>query len=763
MVPQPADASFAGKIAVAAKDSVPDWPKPPMAAPGAPNIVLILLDDVGFGDSSTYGGPIATPELTALADRGLRYNNFHVVGVCSPSRAALLSGRNHHKVGWGDVGQAGFPGYNGIWPKSATPVAEVLRRNGYSTAAIGKWHNTPAWESSAVGPFDHWATGMGFEYFYGFLDGFTSQWEPALWRNTVPVDPPARPEDGYHFTTDIVNESINWVRTHETLAPQKPYFLYLAPAATHFPSHAPKEWIEKFKGRFDSGWDEMRTSTFERQKALGIIPAATELTPRPKELPAWASLTADERKLYAHQMEVYAGFLAHTDFEIGRLVSAIRNGPNGHNTVIIYIVTDNGSSSEGGLEGSDEITDTLALVRPATPVAKQLKEMDELGGPNRMNHYASAWGWAGSTPFQWSKQMASHFGATKSPLVVSWPARIKPDGRVRPQFTHLVDVVPTIYELAQVTPPATVNGVEQQPFDGTSFAYTFSNAAAASQHTTQYFEVMGNRAIYHDGWTAGARHSLSWIGNRSDDFEADRWELYHVAADYSQARDLAAENPEKLREMQMLFDAEARRNGVYPLQKWLPGPPEFMRSVNQYPDPNWIGGPPSLRRPARAKITYYPGLPRTAPIQNFAKSFTLTADVVIPDPTAHGVVTSVGGRFGGFVLLVNDQRRLVYASNSFGRKAGEIVSDIEVPTGRNVFSCVVEKSEEPALNSTINDLRGVKLFMNGRPVGEARLPFGWTWYGRTFGVGRVHDSPVRDGYGTPFSGKIENVTVETRD
>ncbi len=752
--------TFAGKISVSARDAAPSWPVPARAPKGAPNIVLILLDDVGFADCSTYGGPIETPALSALSQRGIHYNNFHAVGVCSPSRASLLSGRNHHRVGWGDVGQAGFPGYNGIWPKAAAPVAEVLRRNGYSTSLFGKWHNTPAWESSAVGPFDHWPTSMGFEHFYGFLDGFTSQWEPGLWRNTVPVDPPAKPEQGYHFTSDIVDESIKWIRTHQTLAPSKPYLLYLAPGAAHFPHHAPKSWIDKYRGHFDSGWDVMRAKTFQRQKDLGLIPPTTELTPRPKELPAWDSLSLEEKQLFARQMEVYAGFLAHTDHEIGRLLEAVRQGPGGENTAVIYIVSDNGSSSEGGIEGSDEIADTLALVRPATPVAKQLAESSELGTPRRINHYASGWGWAGTTPFQWSKQMSSHLGATRVPLVISWPTRIKPDQVVRPQFTHLVDIVPTIYEMTRIESPGVIDGTAQMEFDGTSLAYTFDSAAAPSQHRIQYFEVMGNRSIYHDGWMASARHSLSWIGERSDNFDADKWELYHLARDFSQAHDVAAQYPEKLAELKQLFDAEAWRNGVYPLQKWLPGPPEFMRTVNQYPTPNWIGGPPELKQPARQKVVYRPGLPRMAPIQNFSQSFSLTADLSLSNGKDQGVIVSAGGRFGGFVLYVNANRQLVYESNSYGRKTGKVISSIRLTEGANTLSCRVEKSADLPLNAKGDDRRGVTLFVNDMPAGTGRLPFGWTWFGRSFGIGRTYDSPAGDGYDLPFAGEISEVLIE---
>ncbi|MBI4166863.1 MAG: arylsulfatase, partial [Acidobacteria bacterium] len=655
VLPQ-ADRPFRGKIGFSVKDSTPDWPQPVKASTGAPNIVLILLDDVGFASSSTFGGPAETPALEQLAAQGLRYNRFHTTALCSPSRAALLSGRNDHRMGFGTIADTrrGFPGYNGIWKKSTVSIAEVLKRNGYSTAAFGKWHNTPFSEITPVGPFDRWPTGLGFEYFYGMMEGSDSQWEPVLHRNTTLVDPPATAEQGYHFTTDITDEAICWVRAHESLAPEKPYFLYIATGATHSPHHVPKNWIAKYQGQFEQGWDKLREEIFARQKRLGVIPADTRLTPRPKELPAWDSLSAEQRKLLSRQMEVYCAFLSHTDHEIGRLLHTVRQGSNADNTLILYIVGDNGGDIMGGLAGAE-----------TSELPGQLQHLDELGGVSFLNGFASGWAWATNAPFQWGKTVASHFGGTRDPMIVSWPARIKDRGGLRSQFTHLNDIAATFYDVTGITFPTVVDGVEQVPLDGVSFAYSFDDVTAPSRHRMQIFEQLGNRAIYQDGWIAAARHTLPWIWEPvSEDYENDRWELYYVEKDFSQSRELAGQNPEKLRELQMLFDVEARKNDIYPLGHW----------TTWYAEPSLTTG--------KCSFTYRPGQP---PIQvngvtvpGFEQSHRITADIVVPENGAEGVIISNGGRgrMGGFVLYVKDDR-LVYETNSI-----VLTSSMALPRGK---------------------------------------------------------------------------------
>jgi arylsulfatase A-like enzyme len=505
--PQP---PFHGKADPDHFKAVPDWPRQVTAPDTAPNVVLVLLDDVGFGASGTFGGPAATPELDKLAAQGLRYNDFNTTAICSPTRAALLSGHNQHQTGFGNLQDvaAGFPGYNTIWHKDTASIAKILRENGYSTAAFGKWHNTPIWEISPAGPFDHWPTGLGFDYFYGFMWGESSQCEPLLYRNTTPVDAPGRFEDGYHLTPDLVNDAVHWVHEHDAVWADRPFFVYFATGAVHAPHHVPKPWIETYRGQFDQGWDKVRAETFARQKQLGVIPQDAELTPRPKELPAWDSLSADQKRLYARQMEVYAGFLSQTDAEVGRLISQITATKRKRDTLVLYVVGDNGGSAEGGLDGSDA---NLGLMAGAeNDVPRMLAHLDDLGSPYFDNHYASAWSWATSGPFQWMKQIASHFGGTRDGFVVYWPGHTAQPQAVRQQFAHVNDVVPTILDAAGIKFPDVVDGTKQLPLEGHSLVPTFTNPAAQTGHNEQYFEIFGNRAIYKDGWVAAARRYAPW-------------------------------------------------------------------------------------------------------------------------------------------------------------------------------------------------------------------------------------------------------------
>lgn len=699
---------------------------PVKGSAGVPNIVLILMDDIGFADPSTFGGVAQTPELDHLAAHGLKYNNFHTAGSCAPTRAALLSGRNQHRVGFGLFPETPgkTAGYDTMWRKSTASIAAVLRQNGYSTAAFGKWHNTPDNEITPCGPFDRWPTGLGFEYFYGFLNGAQSQWEPAwLYRNTTPVEPEVSPEQGYHLTTDLTDEAILWLQTHESAAPTKPYFLYFATGAVHYPHHVAKQWIDHYRGKFDQGWDWFREQTFARQKQLGVIPAQARLTPRPKEIPGWTSLSTDETKLYVRVMEIYAGFIEHTDHELGRLIQAIRQGPRADNTAIFFIVGDNGGSPYG------------MMINPET-VKDQLRHIDQLGGPRYINGLPYGWAWAASTPFQWHKGVASHFGAVRNPLVVSWPARIRDGGGSRTQFTHVNDIAATFFDIADVDFPTVVSGEKQLPLDGVSFASTLDDSAAPSNHRVQYFEVRGNRSIYQDGWVAAARHDWAQMG---EDFSRDRWELYHVAEDYSEADDLAARYPDKLAELQALFDREARKNDVYPL-----------------------GGAGPLYSSPVSTAVYRSGFPRIIPMNapQFSKSHLISAQLTVPADGAQGVIVSYGSRWGGFALYAKDGR-MVYEAKVDGKPGGLITSNVPLPHGN------VNVSYEFVVDAGAVDLASPtgtgRLYFDRRLVGESRVRMDdwWGAFWGSFGIGKAFGSPVSDAFRPPFefTGTLEKVTV----
>ena len=746
-LPHP-DPQFKGKIDPSRDKSSPDWPQRPSASKGAPNVILILLDDVGFGATSTFGGPAPTPALDELAKGGLRYNRFHVNSLCSPTRAALLSGRNDHEIGFGTVieGAQGYPGYNSIWPRSAASIAEILKLNGYSTAAFGKWHNTPAWETNPAGPFDHWPTGLGFEYFYGFVAGMDEQWYPRLYRNTVAVEPPTTPAAGYHLTSDLANDATRWVQQHDAVAPQKPFFLYFATGATHEPHQVPQEWIDKYKGKFDQGWDKLREETFARQKEFGIIPANAELTPRPKELPAWDSLTADQKKLLSHQMEVYAGFLAHTDYEIGRLLHNIKADGHNEDTIVFYIPGDNGASAEGGIEGHDALT---AEGKPRS-MEERLALSAEMGSDLYLNHYASGWAFATCTPFQWSKQVASHLGGTRDPLIVSWPGHIKDAGGLRSQFHHVTDIAPTIYELAGIQFPESVNGVKQLPLEGVSMVYTFDHPDQPSPHKIQYFEMVGNRGIYKDGWWAGSRHLLPWdLAAHWQDRrpENNPWELYNLSEDYSQAHDLAAQNPEKLKELVQLFDSEARRNNVYPLTPF--------------------GSPMPTPYDGSTTFVYHAGverIPAASAPRLTGRAHRITADVEIPPGGAEGVILAQGGVLGGYTLFIKNGR-VVYEVNASGNRAGTVSSEPLAPGKAHI---VLEFTPDtttprPGLIAGRSPSPGVaRLSVNGKSAGETKIAVLGVNYFETLDVGADLGSPVSPAYASPFrfTGKIETVRVD---
>jgi arylsulfatase A-like enzyme len=547
-MPEPA---FSGKIGRTVKDSTPDFPKGLEAPAGAPNILLILTDDVGFGATSTFGGPIQTPNFQRLADNGLRYNKYHTTALCSPTRAALITGRNHHSVASGVITEfaTGYPGYNSLVPKSAGSVGAVLRENGYNTSWFGKMHNVPDWMSSQAGPFDLWPNGLGFEHFYGFLGGDSDQWHPALYENMTPIEPYLGNPD-YILDRDLADKAITWMRMQHALAPNKPWLLYYATGTAHAPHHAPKDWIAKYKGQFDQGWDKVREETLARQIRLGVVPAGAQLTKRPEQIPEWDSLSADQKRLYARMMEVYAGALSHADYNIGRLLDAVEQSGQMDNTLVVFMMGDNGASAEGTLQGTTNEVGTAAnSVKESIPYL--LSMIDELGGPRCYNHYPVGWAHAMDTPMQWTKQIASHFGGTRNGMVISWPARIKDKGGLRSQFCHVIDIVPTIYEAAKITPPTMLDGVEQKPLDGMSLVYTFDKPDVPTVRNTQYFEMMGNRAIYKDGWMASTTPlRLPWVTSgyepSPDDF---KWELYNINEDFSQADNLVDKYPDKLKEL----------------------------------------------------------------------------------------------------------------------------------------------------------------------------------------------------------------------
>jgi arylsulfatase A-like enzyme len=637
---------FGGVINLGAEQSKPFWPPTVVPPTGAPNVLLIMTDDQGYGVSGTFGGVIPTPSMDRIANAGLRYTQFHSTALCSPTRAALITGRNHHSVGYGVIGElsTGYPGYDSvIRPESAT-IGTVLKQNGFATSWFGKNHNTPTYQYSAAGPFDQWPVGMGFEYFYGFMGGETDQWTPYLFRNQSQVFPWIG-KPGYNLTTDLADDAIDYLKQLNAAAPDKPFFLYYVPGGTHSPHQPTKEWIEKFKGKFDMGWNQLREQIFANQKRLGVIPANTQLTPWPDTLPKWDTLSPDEKKLFAREAEVFAAYAAYTDHEIGRVIQAVEDLGKLDNTLIIYISGDNGTSAEGTELGTpNQMTAYNGILK--LPVAEMLKAYDAWGSAATYPHMSVAWSWAFDTPFKWTKQVASHFGGTRQGMAIAWPGRIKDAGGIRTQFHHIIDIMPTILEAAGLQAPLVVNGIAQKPIEGVSMAYTFdkANSNAPSKRTTQYFEMFGNRAVYHDGWFAAttppAPPWLMAMGKLPDVVNGYKWELYNIAADYSQNDDLAAKNPDKLRELQELFLVEATKYNVFPLDNSL-----LTRAVT--PRPSATAG--------RTLYTYsgeMAGIPVGDAPSILNKSYIITAEVDIPQGGGEGMLATMGGRFGGYALYV---------------------------------------------------------------------------------------------------------------
>ncbi|MFI5401828.1 MAG: arylsulfatase [Planctomycetota bacterium] len=715
----------------------------------APNVLIVLIDDIGFGQPSTFGGPCRMPTLDTLAQGGLRYNRFHTTALCSPTRTALLTGRNHHVNNAGAIMElaTGFPGNTGIRPQSVAPLAQILRENGYSTAAFGKYHETPPWEASVSGPYDRWPTGSGFDKFYGFIGGETNQWAPAIYDGVTRVEVPHTPD--YHFTVDMTDHAISWVRFQQALTPDKPFYMYFATGATHAPHHVPKEWIEKYKGQFDQGWDKLREETLARQIALGVVPKGTKLTARPAEIPAWDSLTADQKRLFARQMETFAAFAEHTDHEVGRLVDTLRDMGELENTLIFYIAGDNGASAEGGPDGS--YNELLALNGIVSDVSSQLGHIDDWGGPTTFPHYSIGWAHAGNTPFQWTKQVASHFGGTRNGMVVHWPKGVKPDGQPRSQFHHVIDVAPTVLEAAGLPEPTMVNGAKQRPMDGVSMLYAAADPKAKDRRTTQYFEMFGNRAVYSDGWVAATRHSIPWLMVPLPPFDEDRWELYNVANDFSQADDLAAKEPAKLKELQALFAEEAVLNHVFPLDD---------RRSERFDAK--IAGRPDLMG-ARTSLTLHEGMTGIAEnafLNVKGRSFAITAEIEVPAGGAEGVIIAQAGFFGGWSMYMKEGRAH-HVYNFGGLEWTDVASPEALAPGRHTiqYQFVYDGGKPGSGGKSV-------LSVDGKQVGEAHVPKTMPFvYSADEGVdvGMDNETPVTNEYkqgDNKFTGHINKVTVE---
>jgi arylsulfatase A-like enzyme len=743
-IPGPSPAAVYG-------EDVQYQPMQPLRPPeGAPNVVIVLIDDMGYGAPSAFGGPCQMPTLERVAADGLAYNRFHTTAMCSPTRQALLTGRNHHTCGMGIITElaTNAPGYTSVRPNSVAPIAEVLRLNGYSTAAFGKMHQTPVWEVSPAGPFDRWPTGEGFEKFYGFVGAETNQWAPGLYDGTALVEPPDDPD--YHLTPDLVDQAIAWVQSQHALVPDKPFFVYLSFGATHAPHHVPKEWSHKYAGKFDQGWDAVREATLANQKKLGLVPQEAELTARPQGVKPWDQLTADEQRVAARLMEVYAGFAEHTDYHAGRFLDALEGLGLLDNTLFIYIAGDNGASAEGTLLGTyNEMLSTNMV--PDTP-QNILAHYDDLGTAQAYNHYPIGWAHAMNCPYQWTKAVASHWGGTRSGMALLWPEGIKAKGQVRSQFAHVIDIVPTVLECAGLPAPVMVHGVTQKPIEGTSLAYTFDDAKAQERHTTQYFELWGNRGIYHEGWSAVVLHRSPIGTGATQPWSQDVWELYDGATDWSQANNVADKYPDKLAELQDLFMIEGARYNVFPL--------DDRRAERMIPE---VAGRPDLMG-GRTSVTLYPGMVRlmenTVPnVKN--KSHTISAELEVPSGGANGVIVAQGNRFGGWSLYVLDGR-LKYCHNWLGVQRYYVAAPGRLPTGKVMveYRFTYDGGDQPGAGGT------GALYVGGKKVSEGRIdrtvPFQFS-FDETLDVGCDLALPVTEEYpvgDNAFTGTIGSVTID---
>jgi arylsulfatase A-like enzyme len=739
-----------------AKDPAATFPpieelRPPA---GAPNVLIVLIDDAGFGASSAFGGPCNTPTAERLAQSGLRFNRFHTTALCSPTRQALLTGRNHHTVGMGGITElaTSAPGYSSIRPKSCAPLAETLKLNGYATAQFGKCHEVPVWQTSPMGPFDGWPSGGGgFEYFYGFIGGEANQYFPALYEGTTPVEPERTPEDGYHLTEDIADRAVSWMRQQKALMPDKPFFVYFAPGATHAPHHVPDKWSAKYKSEFDEGWDELRDQTFARQKELGVIPDDAALTDRPDEIPAWEDMPDELKPVLARQMEVYAGFMEHTDHQVGKLIDALEDLGVLEDTLVYYIIGDNGASAEGTINGTFNEYFSLNGAAAMETVEMMAGNIDAFGSPHAYNHYAVGWAHAMDTPYQWTKQVASHWGGTRNGTIVHWPSGFEAKGEVRSQFHHVIDVAPTVLEVAGIPEPNHVHGIEQKPIEGASMAYSFADATAAERRTTQYFEMFCNRGIYHDGWTAVTRHSIPWLmGTALPSFEDDVWELYDTNVDWTQTKDLAAEMPEKLAELQELFLEEARNYNVLPLDD---------RRVERF-DVQISGRPALIKGNSQLLFSGMGRLTESAVLNVKNTSHAVTVDIVVPEGGASGVLIAQGGAFGGWSLYMHEGRPK-YCYCFFGVQRFTVEGGSRVPAGDHQV-----RMEFAYDGGGLAKGGKVTLYVDGQGVAEGRVEHTQPMIfsaDETADVGNETGTTVSDDYdaeSSRFTGTINWVQID---
>ncbi|TDI84029.1 MAG: arylsulfatase [Chloroflexi bacterium] len=754
--------AFTGVIGRTFDRSEPAWPKPLRSKEGAPNVLFIVLDDTGFGQFGCYGSPIDTPNLDSLAAGGLLYGNMHTTALCSPTRSCILTGRNHHSNGLASITEAstGYPGANGYIPFENGFLSEMLHEYGYNTYALGKWHLTPADQISAAGPYDRWPTGRGFERYYGFLGGETHQYYPELVYDNHQVEPPRTPEEGYHVTEDLVDKAISFIADSKQVAPNKPFFMYFATGAMHAPHHVRKEWSDKYKGKFDDGWEAYRDQTFARQKELGVIPEEAELSRHDPDVKPWNDCTEDERRLYARMMEVYAGFLTHTDHHIGRLLDHLRSIDQFDNTLIM-VISDNGASSEGGPTGS--VNENLFFNNVPESIEENLKLIDELGGPTTFNHYAWGWTWAGNTPFRrWKRE--TYRGGISDPFIVHWPAGVKAKGEVRTQYAHAIDMVPTVLEALGIEPLTSIKGVTQSPIEGVSFAHTFGDAEAPSHRHTQYFEMMGHRSIYHDGWRAvcpwpgpsfteaGMPFGTPIPAEKLTELDATAWELYHVEEDWAENHNLADEHRDKLIEMIGMWYVEAGKYNVMPVDG---------RGVQRFAEER-----PQLTLD-RTSYTFYRGtqaVPPNAGPQILNRTHTITAEVEIPDGGAEGALLSFGGTDGGFSFYVKDGK-LHHLHNYVAREYLKVESKDPVPDGRHALRFEFEVTGEPDMANGKGAAGRAQLYIDGELVGQEDysvttpmsmgLTGGWA-------VGADPGAPVGPFYDTPFefTGTIFSVTVD---
>jgi arylsulfatase A-like enzyme len=738
-----------------AKDPDTSYPPiEPLRPPeGAPNVLIVLIDDTGFGASSAFGGPINMPNAERLAAKGLKYNRFHTTALCSPTRAALLSGRNHHTVGMGGITEiaTSAPGYSSVRPNTCAPLAETLKLNGYSTAQFGKCHEVPVWETSPMGPFDNWPTGSGFEYFYGFIGGEAHQYYPAIYEGTIPVEPEQTPEEGYHLTADMTDKAIKWARQQKALMPDKPFFMYFAPGATHAPHHVPEDWLNKYEGQFDDGWDALRERTFARQKELGVIPADAELTPRHEQIPAWDEMPEELKPVLRRQMEVYAAFLEHTDHHVGRLLDALEDLEILEDTLVYYIIGDNGASAEGTMNGTyNEMINFNGAAALETPEFLT-SHLGDWGGPDSYPHYSVGWAHAMDTPYQWTKQVASHFGGTRNGTIVHWPNGFESKDEVRTQFGHVIDVAPTILEAAGLAEPTFVHGVQQTPMQGVSMRYSFDDASAGERHETQYFEMFGNRGIYHKGWTAVTRHKTPWllVGEEAPAFDDDVWELYDTSVDWTQFKDVSKEQPERLHELQRLFVIEGAKNNVLPLDDRVA---ERIQAE--------VAGRPTLVKGDRQRLFGGMGrLSENSVVSIKNKSHAVTAEVVVPEGGAQGVIVAQGGSIGGWSLYVKDGK-LRYCYNLLGVQRFYVDSDREIPAGTHQVRMEFAY-DGPGLGKGGT----VSLYIDGEKVGEdtvaatAAMIFSAD---DTLDVGKEGGALVAEDYPVPnaFTGEVNWVEID---